>query len=198
MNALSPTGKVRIAISGSEVSTFIPRLELTSGAEMSQEQKLLLCNTGSTEQLLRTIHGSIHFRVLHQRETKDKILRRSEILGDESGTVLIRAEVAILKGSFDRPFLDRIRAKRFGIGSLLLEGGIRHRRRILQAGYDYASRCPFRQYLIVLEGHRPIKILEYLLPKDGGNGKNSVDRVGFEPTTSAMPMPYPTGLDDRP
>jgi hypothetical protein len=22
--------------------------------------------------------------------------------------------------------------------------------------------------------------------------------VGFEPTTSAMPMPYPTGLDDRP
>jgi hypothetical protein len=26
----------------------------------------------------------------------------------------------------------------------------------------------------------------------------SVDRVGFEPTTSAMPMPYPTGLDDRP
>jgi hypothetical protein len=25
-----------------------------------------------------------------------------------------------------------------------------------------------------------------------------VDRVGFEPTTSAMPMPYPTGLDDRP
>ena len=25
-----------------------------------------------------------------------------------------------------------------------------------------------------------------------------MDRVGFEPTTSAMPMPYPTGLDDRP
>ena len=25
-----------------------------------------------------------------------------------------------------------------------------------------------------------------------------VDRVGFEPTASAMPMPYPTGLDDRP
>jgi hypothetical protein len=25
-----------------------------------------------------------------------------------------------------------------------------------------------------------------------------LDRVGFEPTTSAMPMPYPTGLDDRP
>jgi hypothetical protein len=25
-----------------------------------------------------------------------------------------------------------------------------------------------------------------------------VDRVGFEPTISAMPMPYPTGLDDRP
>ena len=26
----------------------------------------------------------------------------------------------------------------------------------------------------------------------------SMDRVGFEPTTSAMPMPYPTRLDDRP
>ena len=25
-----------------------------------------------------------------------------------------------------------------------------------------------------------------------------LDRVGFEPTTSAMPMPYPTRLDDRP
>ena len=25
-----------------------------------------------------------------------------------------------------------------------------------------------------------------------------MDRVGFEPTTSAMPMPYPTRLDDRP
>ena len=25
-----------------------------------------------------------------------------------------------------------------------------------------------------------------------------MDRVGFEPTISAMPMPYPTGLDDRP
>ena len=28
--------------------------------------------------------------------------------------------------------------------------------------------------------------------------QEKVDRVGFEPTTSAMPMPYPTGLDDRP
>jgi hypothetical protein len=25
-----------------------------------------------------------------------------------------------------------------------------------------------------------------------------MDRAGFEPTTSAMPMLYPTGLDDRP
>ena len=25
-----------------------------------------------------------------------------------------------------------------------------------------------------------------------------MDRVGFEPTISAMPMPYPTNLDDRP
>ena len=25
-----------------------------------------------------------------------------------------------------------------------------------------------------------------------------VDRIGFEPTISAMPMLYPTGLDDRP
>gem|GEM_PF-921760 len=28
--------------------------------------------------------------------------------------------------------------------------------------------------------------------------EREVDRVGFEPTTSAMPMPHPTGLDDRP
>jgi hypothetical protein len=28
--------------------------------------------------------------------------------------------------------------------------------------------------------------------------QKEMDRVGFEPTTSAMPMPYPTGLDDRP
>ena len=28
--------------------------------------------------------------------------------------------------------------------------------------------------------------------------KSDMDRVGFEPTTSAMPMPYPTRLDDRP
>ena len=28
--------------------------------------------------------------------------------------------------------------------------------------------------------------------------RNAMDRVGFEPTTSAMPMPYPTRLDDRP
>ena len=28
--------------------------------------------------------------------------------------------------------------------------------------------------------------------------QKKMDRVGFEPTTSAMPMPYPTGLDDRP
>ena len=25
-----------------------------------------------------------------------------------------------------------------------------------------------------------------------------MDREGFEPSTSAMPMPYPTRLDDRP
>jgi hypothetical protein len=30
------------------------------------------------------------------------------------------------------------------------------------------------------------------------NDEIQVDRVGFEPTTSAMPMPHPTGLDDRP
>ena len=43
---------------------------------------------------------------------------------------------------------------------------------------------------------------QLFLPFSTGNAHalfgRKVDRVGFEPTASAMPMPYPTGLDDRP
>ncbi len=45
------------------------------------------------------------------------------------------------------------------------------------------------------------KTTSYLIIFMNGTKKryrNTMDRVGFEPTTSAMPMPYPTRLDDRP
>ena len=44
-------------------------------------------------------------------------------------------------------------------------------------------------------------VIEDVYIKELGHRKRFIiemDRVGFEPTTSAMPMPYPTRLDDRP
>jgi hypothetical protein len=71
--------------------------------------------------------------------------------------------------------------------------------------YYYSITTPFvHEKTVVVSHHRA------LLLKLSHNYKNQaqnntvfvqqikVDRVGFEPTTSAMPMPYPTGLDDRP
>ena len=49
------------------------------------------------------------------------------------------------------------------------------------------------QILLIRSFFASLTILESLLRTNF-----MVDRVGFEPTTSAMPMPYPTGLDDRP
>ena len=61
---------------------------------------------------------------------------------------------------------------------------------------SYESRRIYRsseEWMIILMNRRL-----FIYSTDSVGLLTIVDRVGFEPTTSAMPMPYPTGLDDRP
>ena len=156
---------VRMAVRGANVRAYLEHLERLSETRFSREQELLLCNSGSTEQVLRAIYGEVTFRVLRQRETPTKILRESEILDSTTGAFLIRASAVIRKSSFDNDFLGKVLAKQAGIGSILLTSGIDHRRRIFQVGYDYSYDCPFRTYWILCGRNDRIKIMELVLPR---------------------------------
>ena len=193
-----PNSRLGFKLSGSDVAREFPNLESLSGQSLTLEHKILLSYLGSVEQILEVLYGQVTLKVLKQRESGDHIFRESEMLKASDGDTLIRASSVISKPAMKISILRKIREKKVGIGSILTEHKVEHLRNITEIGYDFAASCPFRRYTIIHSHMRAIRIMELVLPWTKGKIQKSVDRVGFEPTTSAMPMPYPTGLDDRP
>src|SRR5262249_48788963 len=145
------------------------------------------------------IYGEpVQVSVLKQDKVNGVLLRSSVLYGTISGAKYVAADSKIATSLFDDRVLEQFNEGKEGIGSILLKSGLRCKRRIETIGFNFDQGCPFRRYTISCNGRTCINITERILPEKHDMRVKPVDRVGFEPTTSAMPMPYPTGLDDRP
>ncbi len=152
---------------GSLMLEKIAELESRSGARLGLAQKVLLAETGTVEQVLSILTGSaVRVRVEEQKENKKTITRQSLITND-AGRVLIRARSKIFVRNLPAKIVSQIRRRESGIGTIIARSGLETSRKIVQVGYDPASRSAFRKYQIIARKKVAFEITEELVGIEG-------------------------------
>ena len=155
---------------GSLMLQKIAELEGRSGVRFGLAQKVLLAETGTVEQVLSILTGStVRVKVVEQKENAKTITRRSIIMNDE-GKVLIRAHSKVFMRSLPAKVVSQIKRKEAGIGTIISSSGLETFRKIVQLGYDPASRSVFRKYQIIYRKKIAFEIREELVGIEGGPG----------------------------
>lgn len=128
----------------------ISELERKSKTKLNINQKILLIEIGTVEQMLAILVGcSVKVKVIDQKESKDVIVRESLIINKNSNHVLIRAISHIFIPNLPISALRAIRRKQLGIGTVIHKLCLETFRKILEIGYDKESGLVFRRYLII-------------------------------------------------
>lgn len=141
----------------------IAELEDKFGIKLSLALKILLAETGTVEQVLSILSGSaIRVKVVEQKESAKGITRQSLITND-SGRVLIRARSKVFTRSLPARVVSQIKRKESGIGTIIATSGLETFRKIVQVGYDPASKSVFRKYQIIYRKKVAFEITEELV-----------------------------------
>ncbi|MEM0446024.1 MAG: chorismate pyruvate-lyase family protein [Candidatus Nitrosocaldus sp.] len=125
---------------GSTMLRALRRLEERSEIKLSRVEKLLLAEVGTVEQLLSIlIDEPVSVCVLKQEEdSKSNIIeRRVNIRNADS--ILMSAESRIRTDVLPEAVVDDIRARKLGIGSIILKHRLETFRRIVEIGCCYSS-----------------------------------------------------------
>ena len=155
---------------GSLMLQKIAELEDRSGIRLGMAQKILLAETGTVEQVLSILTGSaIRVRVVEQKENRRTIVRRS-LITDNTGKALIRASSKIFTRNLPAKVMSQIKRKESGIGTIISSNGLETFRKILEVGYDPASRSIFRKYHIIYRKKVAFEITEELVGIESGPG----------------------------
>jgi chorismate-pyruvate lyase len=153
---------------GSFMLQKIAELEDRSGIRLGLAQKILLAETGTVEQVLSILTGSAtRVRVVEQKENARTIARQS-LITDNTGKVLIKAQSKIFKRRLPTKVVKEIKRKESGIGTIIASSGLETSRRIVEVGYDPASRSVFRKYQIICRKKVAFEIKEELVGIESG------------------------------
>jgi chorismate-pyruvate lyase len=148
---------------GSFMLQKISQLERRSGIRLGLAQKILLAETGTTEQVLSILTGStIRVKVVEQTENAKTISRRSVIM-NEADKVLIRAHSKVFVYNLPERIARQIKQKQLGIGTIIASSHLETFRRIIEVGYDPGNRWVFRRYQIIYRKKVAFEIKEELV-----------------------------------
>ena len=148
---------------GSSMLQNIFELERRSGIKLGLAQKTLLAETGTIEQVLSILTGSIvRVTIVEQRENEKTISRRSVILND-ADRVLISAHSKIFVCNLPGKIARQIRQKQLGIGTIIANSHLETFRKIIEVGYDPVKGLIFRRYQIIYRKKVAFKIREELV-----------------------------------
>jgi chorismate-pyruvate lyase len=148
---------------GSFMLQNIFELERRTGVKLGLAQKTLLAETGTIEQVLSILTGSVvRVNIVEQSENEKTISRRSVILND-AGRVLIRAHSKIFVCNLPRKIARQIRQKQLGIGMIIANSHLETFRKIIEVGYDPVNRLIFRRYQIIYRKKVAFEIREELV-----------------------------------
>ncbi|HUG96919.1 MAG TPA: hypothetical protein VMJ94_05215, partial [Nitrososphaera sp.] len=126
--------------------------------------------TGTVEQVLSILTGStVRVKVVEQKENARTIIRQSLIV-DDAGRVLIRARSKVFTSSLPARVVIKIKRQESGIGSIITSSGLETFRKIVEVGYDPASRSVFRKYQIIYRKKVAFEIREELVGIESGPG----------------------------
>ena len=148
---------------GSFMLQNIFELERRSGIKLGLAQKTLLAETGTIEQVLSVLTGSIvRVTIVEQRENEKTISRRSVLLND-AGRVLISARSKIFVCNLPGKIARQIRQKQLGIGTIIANSHLETFRKIIEVGYDPVKGLIFRRYQIIYRKKVAFEIREELV-----------------------------------
>jgi chorismate-pyruvate lyase len=145
---------------GGTVIDMIAKLE-RKAVNLSQEQKILLAETGTLEQILSIITGSpVEVKVINQSVVDDVIRREVHIL--TKGRALVHARSKIYCNHIPTRIVRKIMQQKHGIGTIIHNEGLETCRRFVRFGLATNGR-PYRVYRIIHKGKTAFEIREDIL-----------------------------------
>ncbi|AIC15005.1 hypothetical protein [Nitrososphaera viennensis] len=146
---------------GSRVLKMIAALERRKGVALSTEQKILLAETGTVEQVLSILAGSaVEVKVVRQALV-DGIIRR-EVVISANGRPLVRARSKIYCKFLPAQIVRKLMQGKGGIGTVIHNAGLETCRRLVRFGLG-RDRHPYRVYRIMHRGKAAFEIREDIL-----------------------------------
>ena len=128
----------------------ISKFEKICNIKLTNSEKVLLVNTGITEQILgMLLNSTTHINVEFQLETNTVIKRRVQIISDINNQILVEANSKIYKKNIPSEIIDGIRSKQTGIGMLMIKYKLDIFKKIIKIGYNPSKSTIFRIYKII-------------------------------------------------
>ena len=147
--------------SNSTILKDILKLEKMSNIKLNSFEKILLINTGTTEQMLQVLFNSLtKVLILQQTEKNDIITRKINIISNDGKKILVSASSIIYVKNLPNKIIDEIRKGEKGIGMILLENKLETYKRIIEIGYKPSDSFIFRKYVLLSRNHIISKIVE--------------------------------------
>jgi chorismate-pyruvate lyase len=147
--------------SNSTILKDILKLEKMSNIKLNSFEKILLINTGTTEQMLQILSNSLtKVLILQQTEKNDIITRKINIISNNRKKILVSASSIIYVKNLPDKIIDEIRKGKKGIGMILLENKLETYKRIIEIGYNSSDSIIYRKYILLSKNHIVSKIVE--------------------------------------
>lgn len=147
--------------SNSTILKDILKLEKASNIKLNSLEKILLINTGTTEQMLQVLSNSLtEIVILQQTEKNNIITRKINIISNERKKILVSASSIIYLKNLPNKIIDEIRKGKKGIGMILLENKVENYKRIMEIGYNSRDSFIYRKYVLLSRKHIISKIVE--------------------------------------
>jgi chorismate-pyruvate lyase len=147
--------------SNSTILKDILKLEKVSNIKLNSFEKILLINTGTTEQMLQVLSNSLtKIVILQQTEKNNIITRKINIISNHRKKILVSASSIIYLKNLPNKIIDEIRKGEKGIGMILLENKVENYRRIMEIGYNSRDSFIYRKYVLLSGKHIISKIVE--------------------------------------
>jgi len=147
--------------SNSTILKDILKLEKTSNIKLNSFEKILLINTGTTEQMLQVLSNSLtKIVILQQTEKNNIITRKINIISNKRKKILVSASCIIYLKNLPNKIIDEIRKGEKGIGMILLENKVENYKRIMEIGYNSRDSFIYRKYVLLSRKHIISKIVE--------------------------------------
>ena len=147
--------------SNSTILKDILKLEKMSNIKLNSFEKILLINTGTTEQMLQVLSNSLTKILILQQSEKNNIINREiTIISNDGKKILVSASSLIYLKNLPDKIIDEIRKGEKGIGMILLENKTETYKRIMEIGYNSIDSFIYRKYVLISKKHIISKIVE--------------------------------------